>query len=74
MLGGHESSDIVLETADATIVESFCMKPSGSLKVGDVVNLYGYPIGVTEVGNRMGGKDTHLMLIGNDYDNLGVAR
>lgn len=72
MLGGHDGSDIVIASQDGTIVELFCMKPSGRMKVGDNVNLYGYPTGITEVPNRLGGNDVHLILIGNDYDDLGA--
>jgi len=68
LLGGRDGADIVVASQDGTIVEMFCMKPSGRIKVGDYVSLYGYPVGVTEVENRLGGKDTHLMLVGNDYD------
>jgi|GEM_PF-1954410 len=73
-LGGQNASDIVTVTADGTIVELFCMKASGSVKVGDIANLFGYPVGNLDVENRLGGKDPHLILVGNDYDNLGDAR
>ena len=66
MLGGHDASDIVISSQDGTIVELFCMKPSGKMRIGDRVNLYGYPTGVTEVPNRLGGNDVHLILVGND--------
>jgi hypothetical protein len=38
------------------------------------VNLYGYPTGIMDVPNRLGGNDVHLILVGNDYDILGVAQ
>ncbi len=72
MLGGHDASDIVIASQDGTIVELFCMKPSGKMRIGDRVNLYGYPTGVTEVPNRVGGNDVHLILVGNDYDDFGA--
>jgi len=31
-----------------------------------------YPVGVTDVPNRLGRSDVHLILVGNDYDDLGV--
>jgi hypothetical protein len=71
-LGGHDGADIVIVSQDQTIVELFCMKPSGKMRVGDTANLYGYPTGVTEVPNRLGGNDVHLILVGNDYDDLGA--
>jgi hypothetical protein len=73
-VGGQNASDIVMETNDGTIVEMFCMKASGYIRVGSTVNLYGYPVGVTEVPNRVGGTFTHLILVGNDYDDLGVQQ
>ena len=48
-LGGRNASDIVMECNDGTAVEMFCMKASGYIAVGHAVNLYGYPVGVTEV-------------------------
>jgi hypothetical protein len=71
-LDGQATSDIVIECEDGTIAESFCMKPSGNITTGCTVILYGYPVGVTEVPNRNGGNDTHLILVGNDYDNYGL--
>ena len=71
-IDGKASSDIVIMCDDGTIAESLCMSPSGNITKGCTVNLYGYPVGVTEVPNRVGGTDTHLMMVGNDYDNYGV--
>ena len=73
-LGGQNASDIVTMTADGTIVELFCMKSSGNMRIGDAVYLYGYPVGVTDVQNRLGGNDVHLIVVGNDYDDLGAAQ
>jgi hypothetical protein len=67
-LGSKDVSDIVLEAEDGTIVEMFCMKSSETISVGSKVTLYGFPCGVTEVPNRLGGNDTHLILVGNKYD------
>jgi len=73
-LGGHDAADIVMSSQDDTIVELFCMNSSGSMKVGDAVNLYGYPVGVLDVENRLGGKDVHLVIVGNDFDDLGASQ
>ena len=73
-IAGRESSDIVMVCSDGTIVELFCMKASGNMRVGDAVNLYGYPAGVTDVPNRLGGNDVHLIIVGNDYDDLGAVQ
>lgn len=71
-IGGQSTSDMVMQTADGTTVEMFCLKACGNIRVGSIVNLYGYPAGVTEVKNRIGGTFTHLILVGNDYDDYGV--
>jgi predicted RNA-binding Zn-ribbon protein involved in translation (DUF1610 family) len=34
----------------------------------------GYPAGVADAPNRLGGNDVHLIVVGNDYDDLGTAR
>ena len=65
---GGESSQIVLECSDGTIVEMYCMKSSAGIKVGNTVSLYGLPVGVDQVPNRLGGSDPHLMLVGNKFD------
>jgi len=70
-INGQASSDIVIECADGTIAEMFCMRTSGNITTGCTVNFYGYPCGVTEVPNKIGGTFTHLILVGNDYDNYG---
>ncbi|MFM9329407.1 hypothetical protein [Paenibacillus mesotrionivorans] len=58
-------SDVVMETDDGTIVEFFSMVASGSIKVGQTITITGYPIGRTEVGNKIGGKFTHLIVVTN---------
>jgi DNA-directed RNA polymerase subunit RPC12/RpoP len=73
-LGGQNTSDIVMIRNDGTIIEMFCLKASGYIRVGNTVNLFGYPVGVTDVPNRMGGNDVHLIVVGNDYDNLRAAQ
>jgi len=67
-MGVKEASEIVMTTEDGTIVDMFCSISSGSLKVGDIVTLYGYPVGQAEVENKIGGKFTHLVIIGNAFD------
>jgi len=74
MLGTQNASDIVMQSNDGTIIEMFCMKASGYIRKGNTVNLYGYPVGVTEVPNTMGGTFTHLIVVGNDYDDLGAPQ
>lgn len=64
------ASDIVIESDDGTIVEFFCMVPSGAIKAGDVVNITGYPVGRTEVENQLGGSFTHLVVVTNHLENI----
>jgi len=61
-------SDIVIETYEGTIVEFFSMVPSGEIRVGDEVAITGYPVGRSEVENRMGGSFTHLIVVTNNVD------
>lgn len=62
---GGKAYDIVIVSADQTIVEGFMEGSSGNLKKGDQVTIYGYPTGTMEVANRVGGKFTHLEIVGN---------
>ena len=58
-------SDIVIITEDSTIVEVFLRSSSGNLKADDDVKFYGYVVGRTEVENKLGGKYTHLIMVGD---------
>jgi TPR repeat protein len=60
-VGGKETSVIMIQCIDQTLASSFCMKSSGNMKVGDSVNLFGYPVGKIQ---------EELVLFGNDYDIL----
>ena len=61
---GGSCAEVVIETEDGTIVDAFVSGSSGSLRVGQNAVLYGYPVGITEVQNKMGGKFTHLIIVG----------
>ena len=63
-LMGGSCAEVVIETEDGTIVDAFVEGSSGSLKVGQNSTIYGYPVGITEVANKVGGKFTHLIIIG----------
>lgn len=41
---------------------------TGDLKNGDTVTLYGYPVGLADVTNKIGGKNTQLVIVGNSFD------
>lgn len=70
LLNTQETAEIVISCRDETIVDMLCMTSSGSVKVGDTVNLYGYPVGILEVPNKLGGMFTHLMLVGNHFERV----
>ena len=70
--GSTESSNlagadaqIVISDADDTPMDFLLVGGSGSATVGDTFGLCGYPIGRSEVENRLGGKTTQLMLVGS---------
>lgn len=62
---GGSASEIVVISSNNTIVDFIFTKPSGDISVNDYVNLYGFPIGLVEVDNKLGGKTTQLMVVGN---------
>lgn len=67
-LGGKEAGQIVISTNDGTIVDMFLVGSTGSLKNNQTVTLYGYPVGLSDVENKLGGKTTQLMIVGNAFD------
>lgn len=64
LLGGGETSEVVITTADGSIVDLFAMEGSGKLKKSDSARLCGLPVGRMEVTNAVGGKFTHLIVVG----------
>jgi len=68
MMGGKESSEIVLVTEDLTFVDFLISGNSGNVQVGDTVTVYGYPCGQAAVTNKMGGQTNQLVLVGNAFD------
>lgn len=67
-LGGSDAGQIVITSDDGTITDMFFVGSTNNLKNGDTVSLYGYPIGLTEVDNKSGGKTIQLAVVGNSYD------
>ena len=63
LFGGDVYDVVVTVGADETIVEGFMMGKT-KLNVGDQATLVGYPIGRMEVPNKIGGKFTHLVIVG----------
>lgn len=63
VFGGDVYDIVIVQENDDTIVEGF-IKGRTQVSVGDHVTLYGYPIGRTEVPNKLGGSFTHLIIVG----------
>jgi len=61
---GGDVGEIVMVTGDLTYVDYMAIGGTGSVGVGDHVTVYGYPIGLVEVDNQIGGKTTQLMIVG----------
>lgn len=61
---GGAGSEIVFTTEDGTIVDFLKIGSTGSIKEGDTVVVYGYPVGRMEVPNRVGGTFTQLIIVG----------
>lgn len=63
-LGGGDTSEVVIETSDGSIVDLLALESSGSLKLQDLAMVCGFPVGRAEVANAVGGKFTHLLVVG----------
>ncbi|MDH2918647.1 MAG: hypothetical protein PXX73_05585 [Sideroxydans sp.] len=64
-LGSREASEVVIETDDGAIVDLFAMQSSGNLQTQARTTLCGLPTGRVEVPNQLGGKFTHLLIVGH---------
>ena len=56
--------DVVTVSDDEHIVEYMLLGGSGDVRVGQRIKLCGFPVGRMEVENKLGGKFTHLIVIG----------
>lgn len=62
---GGESCEIVMTADDGiTIIDGMLLGNTKGLQVGDYVTFCGYPCGVMEVANKIGGKFSHLVVVG----------
>lgn len=62
---GGEACEIVMTAEDsATIVDGILRGNTKGLYEGDYTEFYGYPCGIMEVPNKIGGKFSHLLVIG----------
>lgn len=58
-----ECSEIVMES-NGGIVDTFVIGSASHLSEGQMIDIYAYPTGVTEVPNRLGGTFTQLICVG----------
>lgn len=62
---GGSACDIVMTVGNSdTIVEGLYLGSSKGITEGQTITAYGYPVGVEDVPNKMGGTFTHLMVVG----------
>ncbi|WP_228125191.1 DUF2628 domain-containing protein [Candidatus Methylospira mobilis] len=64
VLVSNQTSEVVIETNDGSIVDLLSTNGSGSLKAQETTTVCGFPVGRSEVENKLGGKFTHLVLVG----------
>lgn len=65
---GTAGSEIVITTKDQTDIDFLMAGQAGQVKVGDTVSVYGYPVGHESVANKLGGKTSELVVVGNAFD------
>lgn len=63
LLGGGETSEVVIQTPDESLVDFFAMGSSGTLRIGDTTTVCGLPVGRMEVPNAVGAS-SRLIVVG----------
>ena len=63
---GGECCEVVISAGSdsAVIVDGILLGSTKGIREGDVVTFVGYPCGVMEVPNKLGGKFSHLIVVG----------
>lgn len=64
VLGGTEVGELVIANDLNAIIDYLHIGSTGDIKVGDRVTVYGYPVGLGEVENKLGGTTTQLVVVG----------
>ncbi|SFU69935.1 hypothetical protein [Alicyclobacillus macrosporangiidus] len=62
--GGGEVGELVIGTEDMTFIDYMNIGSTGDVNVGDMVTVYGYPVGQVQADNKLGGKTAELAIIG----------
>ena len=61
---GGQCGEIVMQSDQETIVDAMVSGDVTGIENGQQVTIYAYPVGRTEVPNRIGGSFTHLVVVG----------
>lgn len=61
---GGELSEIVFVTNDRTFIDHLHLGSTGNLTVGDNVTIYGFPVGIVDAKNKLGGTTQELTTVG----------
>jgi len=67
-MGTTTAGEIVLASDDGTFTDYLIAGSSGTAHVGDTVDVYGFPVGLVDAPNKMGGTTSELALVGKDFD------
>lgn len=66
---GGSAGEIVLVAGNgSTLIDFVIAGSTGNVKVGDQIAIYGYPVGLIDVQNKLGGKTTELAVVGNKVE------
>ncbi len=63
-LGGDACEIVITSGESETIVDGMLYGTTKGIQEGTTVNMYGYIVGTMEVPNKIGGKFTHLVVVG----------
>lgn len=64
LFGGGEAGEFVLMNEDSTIIDYIHSGTTENINVGDKATVYGFPVGIGDVDNKLGGKTQQLIIIG----------
>jgi uncharacterized membrane protein len=66
---GGAASELALIVSDRAIVGFFFMGSARNINKGDMVTIYGFPVGLVDAQNPMGGISSRLLIVGNGIGN-----
>jgi hypothetical protein len=65
---GGSAAQLAILCSDGTVVYDFIAGTSGSMKVGNTISVYGFPVGTVGTTNSLGAKVVGLVIVGNQFD------